>query len=173
MNKKEIVNNEFQNLMNIVNESNNKKLLKINEEKEIIEEKRKILLPIAEFLTKVRDNGINVYPAKYLIAETPTEKSKIEPVLFKFFQGLTEASDYYKYVHPSPILFVHNPARIEVTVVNDYSRKREGLIRITCVANHPDNHIFKDKKFEDISDALKALTEFLGKNAVGMNRKQY
>lgn len=158
----------FENLLNIVEKAktdNNKKEI---QKQEIIKEKEEILLPIIKFLVKVRDAGVMVYPFNYLFL-SPTEKLHTQPVGFKFFQEVTTKDLKYDYIHPSPLLIITDPVKIEIGVVNSMYQKTQGLIKISCGNNHEDNLMLKGT-YANIEDALTALSNFFGKNAVRIER---
>lgn len=158
----------FENLLNMVAENESKNNVKESQQRKIIREKEEILLPIIKFLVKVRDAGVMVYPFSYLFL-SPTEKLHAQPVGFKFFKQETNKDLKYDYIHPSPLLIIDDPVKIEIGVINSMYQKENGLIKISCGNNHEDNTMLKGN-YENIDDALTALSKFFGKNAVRIDR---
>lgn len=171
MSDKKSANKHFENFLTMIeqneNEESNKEIVK---NKEIIE-KENILIPIAEFLIKVREAGILVNSYKYLFM-SPTEQNHAEPEEFAFYKKESENSIAYDIIHPSPLIIINDPAPIEIGVINESYRDSDGLIRITCANSHPDSLIIKGN-YKSSEEALSAITVFLGKNAVAKKRKTY
>lgn len=136
--------------------------------KKIIEEKKEILLPMAQFLNKVRNVGLMVYPFETLLL-SQTQKESVEPIQFKYFLEETSNNIKYDLVHPGPLIIINDPVKIEISVINETFRKKDGLIKISCGKNHPDFEMLS-KNFDSIDEAISAISEFLAKNTVSINR---
>lgn len=134
-----------------------------------IEEKKDILLPIANFFYRVRNAGITVYPFQYLL-QPLTKRMAMQPIPFKYFLIESTTDIKYDLIHPSPLIVIKDPVKIEIGVINETFRE-EGLISITCGKNHPDFEILS-KNFSDVEDAIEAISEFLARNAISVERNK-
>lgn len=162
------VDDYFNKLLNKVSKAEVEKNTVHSLKSKTMGEKQKILLPIANFFYKVRNAGIMVYPFEYLL-QPLTKRMAMEPIAFKYF--LTESSNDIKYdlIHPSPLIVIKDPVKIEIGVINETFREDFGLISITCGKNHPDFEILS-KNFNDINEAIEAISDFLARNTVSVER---
>lgn len=163
-----LVNEQFEKLLNIVEKTKIDEIKKEDANNVIIKEKQDILLPVVGFLSKVRDAGIMVYPFDYLF-KSKTEQSHTEPTQFKFFQRKTVDEQKDGLCYPSPLLVIDDPIKIEISVYNEFNRKKNGLIKISCGKKHPDYALI-DGSYETIEEALTALTNFISKNTIKILR---
>ena len=158
----------FQDLLDKVNKKKEKEVVHENKIHTVMEKKKEILLPIVNFLFKVRNAGVQVYPFEYLLS-TKTKQSNILPTSFKYF--LLETNDDVKYdiIYPSPLIVIKDPIRIEIGVINPSFIENRGLIHITCGKSHPDNEMLTGD-YNSADEALDALTSFIVKNTVSIQR---
>jgi hypothetical protein len=133
-----------------------------------MEEKREILLPIANFFYKMRNAGITVYPFEYLL-QPLTKRMAMNPIPFKYFLPDSNEDIKYDLIHPSPLIVIKDPVKIEIGVINETFREDHGLISITCGKNHPDFEILS-KNFNDVDEAIEAISEFFARNVISVER---
>lgn len=162
------IDDRFNSLLNKVSKIENKKNESCSIRNKTIEDKQKILLPIANFMHKITDAGFMVHPFQYLL-QPLTKRQMMPSVPFKFFISDTDENIRYDLIHPSPLIVINDPIRIEIGVINETFRDDFGLINISCGRNHPDFEIFK-RRFDSYSQAIDSISEFLEKNTVSIER---
>lgn len=131
----------------------------------ITKEKDAILQPIRDLLKRFVDLGIWVH-----------DRNKFERTLLKSDSDKLPAQLFSVYEDPSSprwlpgcSLYIEHPAEIEIAVPNETERDKFGLIVITC-SDNPHQAILSNKIFRDVESACMAISEFLVRNHVKLDR---
>lgn len=136
---------------------------KIN--KQIIAEKDKILQPIRDLLKRFVDLGVWVYDKNKFERTSPkSDGDKLPPQLFATYED--PSSPRWR---PGYSLYIEHPAEIEIAVPDEKDRDKLGLVVISCKEN-PHSGILDNRIFRDVDSACMALSEFLSKNLVKVER---
>lgn len=131
----------------------------------IVAEKDVILQPIRQLLKRLVDLNIWVYDKNKFERTLPrTDGDKLPPKLFEVFEDPSSPSWL-----PGNSIYIEHPADIEIAVPSEQDREKQGLIVISCKEN-PYANILTNRVFRDVDSACMALSEFLSKNLVNVDR---
>jgi len=134
----------------------------------IVAEKDQILNPIRQLLQRLVELNIWVYDKNKFERTLPrTDGDKLPPRLFEVFEDPSSPTWL-----PGNSIYIEHPADIEIAVVSEQHREKQGLIIITCKEN-PYANILTNRIFRDVDSACMALSEFLSKNLVNVDRLEH
>lgn len=159
----EIIENAFSNFTTTYEEKLNSDSFKELKKKEIIENKKKKLLPILGLLNKLKEVGLVVHNAKkYNINNT--EFNIKEEVLFNFSKRDTVGLNA-----PGIDLIIEHPCFISITIPNENNIEEFGSVIITVRETFcPHVDLIRNKTFYTVESAAQALATFFAKNAISL-----
>lgn len=147
--------------LNEFSEKEKKKILLSREDREIAEQKRKLLQPIEIFLQKFVDLEISVNHCHYYTKNT-TSMHGVEPQLFAY--TLVDSSKKWA---PGISIWFNHPAEVEVAIPNHPDE--DGVVVIKVATAHPDSYIL-EQRFSSFESACEALGKFLSTCTTSMGK---
>jgi len=149
--------------MEQIREREHAKKVRERTEKEIIQQKSKVLVPIRKLLKRFQDMGIIVKNAETFSKELSLVNR--EPILFRVYEDPSSKS-----WAPGTSIFFDHPAIVEIAVPNDSQKSEHGVVVIHCSSDHPLKYLLNGP-FRSVDGACEALANFLAKNTEYVSRQ--
>lgn len=133
-----------------------------SQEERIVRAKNEVLQPMRVLLKRLMDLGLVVHHSdKFMPGRSAAEPLTPQPL--DVYENQSSPLWY-----PGVSLFFDHPARVEIAVPNSDDKSGAVLV-IRSSSEHPDAHLLH-QSFKTVDEACEALSRFLAKNTVRMER---
>jgi hypothetical protein len=144
------------------------------QKREIIEEKKGLILPIIDLFRFFKKMQLVVHTNEFY-SLTKVNKADEDHSTETFFAVHYKESTDSKY-GPTPVFYIQHPCSIYVLVPNKKDREQYGevIIRVQQEGtNCPHRELLNNKRFNNVQSALDALSLFFAKNTIEISNPQY
>lgn len=171
-NNQNILNNALANFKKISENKINENKIKEKIDEEIINEKKKSLLPIRNLFRRFVEMGLVVYNSNvYEVANNAfydKTESEGKEVFFTFSQRETIGKH-----SPGIDLIIKHPCKIFISIPNRNNIEKDGCVVIHVLDTKcPHVNLIKNKRFNSIEEACNALANFFAYNVVKITNNQ-
>lgn len=168
MNDQDLLNNALKNFNDLATEKFKKDKVEEQKNEIIINEKKKVLLPIRNLFRRFKEIGLVVPNAKTYNFDYSANfnNENINPEVFFDF---SQRSTIGKHA-PGIDFIIRNPCEMVISIPNKNNIERYGVVSISVVESKCQHlEYIMNKKFKNIEEVVNALSSFFALNAIRIN----